>query len=230
MNQLLSDEQLRDIYRDDYVERYERKSLARLARLMPLMSLAADDVVADFGCGNGMLLDLIHDRVRAYSGVDFSAEFIATARRRAERLGAVNAHFHATAIEDFCRRHPDTFDVAFALDFAEHAYDPSWLAILAAIHASLKPGGRLYLHTPNARFIIEVLKARGVLHQHPGHVAVRDAAANRALLEQAAFRDVRVRYLAHYVPWLKWLHLFGSLPLVGPYCRARLFIECRRQP
>ena len=190
MNQLLSDEQLREIYRGDYVERYERKSLARLARLMPSTPLAAGDVVADFGCGNGMLLDLVHDRVRAYHGVDFSAEFIASARRRAERLGAANARFHVSSIEDFCRRHCDTFDVAFAMDLAEHVYNPSWLAILGAIRSSLKPGGRLYLHTPNARFIIEILKARGVLRQHPGHVGVRDAAANRALPEQAGFERV----------------------------------------
>jgi 2-polyprenyl-3-methyl-5-hydroxy-6-metoxy-1,4-benzoquinol methylase len=221
-----TEDQLRDLYRDDYVQVYERKPLSRLARLLPFIPLSPDDEVADFACGNAMLLDLIHNRVRVYHGVDFSEEFIAAARSRAQRLGASSARFHAASIEDFCAAHPEAFDKAFAMDFSEHVYDEPWLGILRAMRGTLKPGGRLYLHTPNAAFIIEILKARGILHQFPEHIAVRDADANRALIEQAGFSEIRVRFAPHYVVALKWLHIFSPLPLVGRFFRARLFIEC----
>ena len=64
--------------------------------------------------------------------------------------------------------------------------------------------------------------------QVEGHVAVRDADHHRALLAQCGFGDVQVRYLAHYLAFPALFHPLGSLPLVGRYFRARLFLHCRR--
>ena len=50
--------------------------------MLPLFDLSPDDVVADFGCGNGVLLELVAPRVREYVGVDFSEEFVRAAERR----------------------------------------------------------------------------------------------------------------------------------------------------
>jgi len=181
--------------------------------------------VADFGCANGVLLDVIHHRVGRYMGVDFSAEFIAAARERQEKTGIVNASFHCEPIVEFCKQHPRAFDRGFALDFSEHVYDDDFREIAAAIHGSLKPNGRLYMHTPNAEFAVEILKDRGILRQHPEHVAVRNAENNIRLLKEANFRDVRVVYLSHYLKHVAWVDVFSNLPVLGKYFRARLFIE-----
>ena len=85
------------------------------------------------------------------------------ARRSAgeTHAGSATATFHCTDIVAFCARHPNHFDAAFALDFSEHIYDDQFLRIFRAIHGSLKPGGSLYLHTPNAEYFMERLRSAG---------------------------------------------------------------------
>jgi asparagine synthetase B (glutamine-hydrolysing) len=58
----------------------------RMRRLLPFFEFPADAEVADFGCGNGVLLELVSPKVRAYTGVDFSAEFVRAAERRRDAL------------------------------------------------------------------------------------------------------------------------------------------------
>jgi len=222
-----SDEELRQLYRADYVDRYHREAGRRLQRLVERVDLSRDMTVADFGCGNGLLLDLISDEVGRYCGVDFSDEFIVEARRRHADQGGCRAEFACQSIEDFCAEHRGVFDRAFSLDFVEHVHDGPLLAILEAIRSSLKPDGRFYLHTPNGAFFLEILKDRGVLAQIPGHIAVRDARHNVRLLERAGFSRVEPSFLPHYLPTLAWLHAFSRVPGVGRFLRARLFIECR---
>jgi 2-polyprenyl-6-hydroxyphenyl methylase/3-demethylubiquinone-9 3-methyltransferase len=185
-------------------------------------------VVADFGCGNGVLLDLIGRRVREYVGVDFSEAFVRAAERRRDEHGIRNGTFQCTDMVAFCARHPNHFDAAFALDFSEHVYDDQFLRIFSAIHGSLKPGAPLYLHTPNAEYFMERLKERGILTQVEGHVGVRDAQRHQELLAQCGFVNVKVRYLAHYLYWASLLHGLGYLPGVGRLFRARLFLTCRK--
>ncbi len=221
-------DELKALHGAAYVEAFARVSPARIRRLLPRMRLAPGDRVVDFACGDGLLMEQVAPRVRSYVGVDFSAPFIAAANRRRVRLGIENAEFVCAEIGDFCARHAASFDAAFAMDFSEHVYDPDWLRILGHIHASLRPGGRFYLHTPNAEFFVERMKQRGfILRQFPEHVAVRSPRENRALLEQAGFRVVRLQLLAHYNA-LRWLHPLSFLPLLGPLFKARIFIEATR--
>jgi cyclopropane fatty-acyl-phospholipid synthase-like methyltransferase len=185
--------------------------------------------VADFGCGNGVLLELIAPRVREYVGVDFSREFVEAAERRRSARGIQNGTFQCDDIVAFCARNPSRFDAAFALDFAEHVYDDQFLSIFRGIHGALKSGAQLYLHTPNDEYFMERLRARGVLGQIEGHVAVRNAERYRELLAACGFGEVQVRYLAHYLYPASAFHGLGSLPIVGRYFRARLFLTCRRR-
>jgi predicted TPR repeat methyltransferase len=61
------------------------------SRLLPLVELSGHETVADFGCGNGVLQELIGPRVREYVGVDFTEAFVRAARAAAGRIfGAVH--------------------------------------------------------------------------------------------------------------------------------------------
>jgi cyclopropane fatty-acyl-phospholipid synthase-like methyltransferase len=221
-----SQAELRDLYRADYVRRYHQEDRERLARLVVLMDLEPHMITADLGCGNGLLLGLIHDRVAYYHGIDFSSEFIDEARQRQQHAGIRNAEFHCRSIVEFCREHCSEIDRAFALDFAEHVYDEELLGIARAVRSSLREGGRFYLHTPNLDFFLERLKDRGILRQFPEHVAVRRAERYVELLAESGFSQVRILFLPHYLRSLAWLHAFSRLPLVGRHLRARLFLEC----
>lgn len=226
-----STEELRDLHGEEYVAAFEGQSPRRLSRLLEHIVVAAEDRVADFGCGNGMLLELLVGRVASYVGVDFSEPFVRAAERRRRRLGAGSdraVRFECAEIGEFCRRHPEAFDVAFAMDFSEHVYDDAWTGILGSIRGSLVPGGRLYLHTPNADFFVERMKAGNVLlKQFPEHVAVRTPEHNAALVGAAGFEVDRVWRLAHYNV-LRLVHPLRYLPRVGRYFEARILLEAHR--
>jgi cyclopropane fatty-acyl-phospholipid synthase-like methyltransferase len=223
-----SEEELHAIYDQSYVDQYDPHAVERIRRMLPFFDLAGDQIVADFGCGNGVLLELIAPRVREYVGVDFSEAFVRAAEQRRDERGIRNGTFHCADILAFCTRHPNHFDAAFTLDFCEHIYDDQFLAIFRAIHAALRPGARLYLHTPNREYFMEHLRARGVLRQIDGHVAVRDARALESLLARCGFADVHVRSLPHYLAPAAALHGLGTLPVLGRYFRARLLLTCRK--
>ncbi len=197
--------------------------------MLPFFELSGHEIVADFGCGNGVLLEVISPRVREYVGVDFSDAFVRAAERRRDERGIRNGTFQCADIVAFCAQHPNEFDAGFALDFSEHIYDDQFVTIFSAIHGSLKPGAPLYLHTPNAEYFMERFKARGILTQVEGHVGVRDARRHQELLAQCGFADVSVRYLAHYLYLASRLHGLGALPLVGRFFRARLLLTCRKE-
>ena len=222
-----TEEQIR-MHSGDYVGDYERKPLSRLARLVPRMSFDRDGELADFACGNAMLLPLVHDRVNHYHGVDFSEDFIRAAERRARQNGIANCSFHCVDIVDFCRENPGRFSVATAMVFCEHIDDEDFVRIFSAIHASLRAGGRLYLHTPNLTFVLELLKQRGILPQFPQHIAVRDTSHNVRLLEECGFRpeDIVVHEIPHYNV-MRVVHPLRRIPGIGKFFAARLFIECR---
>jgi 2-polyprenyl-6-hydroxyphenyl methylase/3-demethylubiquinone-9 3-methyltransferase len=224
-----TEDELRAIYGQSYVDQYDPHAVQRMRRMLPFFDVSGDAVVADFGCGNGVLLDLIGPSVREYVGVDFSEAFVRAAERRRDAHGIPNGTFHCADIVSFCGERPNRFDAAFALDFSEHVYDDQFVRIFSAIHGSLKPGAPLYLHTPNAEYFMERLKERGVLTQVEGHVGVRDARSHEALLAQCGFANVHVRYLAHYLYLASTLHGLGRLPLIGRFFRARLFLTCRKE-
>ena len=59
------------LHSGDYVERYNAKPLHRVRNLAGRMALKSDAKIADFACGNGMLLHALGGRFQSYDGVDF---------------------------------------------------------------------------------------------------------------------------------------------------------------
>ncbi|WP_336980192.1 class I SAM-dependent methyltransferase [Altererythrobacter fulvus] len=214
------------LHSGDYVARYNAKPLTRVQRLVSRMHLTKETRVADFACGNGMLLHAMGDSFASYDGVDFSPDFIASANAWAERENCRDYRFHLCDIRDFCRANPQAFDVATTLDFSEHVDDALAIEIYSSIRGALRPGGRLYLHTPNLDFFMERARQFGLLPRFPEHIAVRTGKATAALLEHAGFAAdaIDVQIIPHY-NILKVLHPLSRLPVVGPLFSARLFIE-----
>jgi len=217
------------LYGEDYVNRFEKnQSIERLRRLLPLMNLTLQSSVADFACGNGMLMELVAPIVREYAGVDFSRHFIDAANRKKAHLAIHNARFVCASIEDFCAEHPEYFDVALAMDVSEHIRDSEWISILASIKSSLKSSGRLYLHTPNADFLLEIMKSKHFLvKQFREHIAVRNPGQNAEMLYRAGFSKIETTFLPHY-NFLRYLQPLASLPGVGRYFKARIFIAAEK--
>lgn len=222
-------EESKRLHSGSYVEMYEKKPISRIRRLISMMDLKGGESIADFACGNAMLLPLVSTKASHYYGVDFSSDFIDAAIRRADANKIKNCSFYCMDIVSFCENHLASFDIATALDFSEHIDDDDFTRIFSAIYRSLKPGGKLYMHTPNLDFFIEQLKEKGVIRQFPEHIAVRNTVQNVAILEKCGFEisRIHVRHIPHYNV-LKVFHLLSALPWIGKFFSARLFIECTK--
>jgi len=213
------------LHSGDYVERYRAKPLDRVRALVRRIDYEPQSRIADFGCGNGMLLQALDRPFASYDGVDFSPDFVAAATSWAQSTQRRNYRFHLADIREFCAARAEAFDIATTLDFSEHVEDDLATEIYAAICNSLRPGGKLYLHTPNLDFFLERAKDVGIVPQFPEHIAVRNGAQTAALLERAGFsaQHIKVATIPHYNV-LKWLHPLSQLPFAGPLFAARLWI------
>jgi len=220
---------LESLYGEEYVVKFEaHQSTERLRRLLPLMDLGPRGIVADCACGNGMLMELVAPMVQEYVEVDFSRRFIEAANRKRDRLAIRNASFVCARIEDFYVENPEHFDICLVMDASEHIPDEEWTSILAGIRSSMKSGGKLYVHTPNADFFLEIMKSKNFLvKQFREHVAVRTPSQNAAMLSRAGFSKVETILLPHY-NFLKYLHPISFLPRVGKYFKARIFLSAEK--
>lgn len=213
----------------EYVDLFEsNQSAQRLARLIKRIPLNRQDSVLDCGCGNGMLLPLIDSQIQEYTGIDFSQEFIDSAKNQHPKSESC-AKFLCEDLVNHCNRHPKAYDAAFAMDLSEHIEDSEWRRILTAIHCSLKENGKLYLHTPNRSFFVEKMKEKNfILKQFPEHIAVRTEKENCQLITASGFSNTHVTKLAHY-NILRILHPLSYLPFAGRWFSARLLITAKKQ-
>jgi SAM-dependent methyltransferase len=110
--------------------------------------LRAGARVADFACGTGHALVILARAFPAstFVGYDLDEHAIARARAEASGAGLSNVSFE---LADVARLELDrALDVAFMFDALHDQVDPD--AVLGCIHASLVPGGTLFLREPHA--------------------------------------------------------------------------------
>ncbi|HEV8694595.1 MAG TPA: class I SAM-dependent methyltransferase [Lysobacter sp.] len=226
----LSENERRDLHSGDYVAVLENLPISRLQRLLPYFDLRPDHRVVDFACGAGNFAELIHDRVLSVEGIDFSPDFVSTAQRRAVERNIHNVSYHCQDIVEFCSQHSNEYDVVTALDFSEHVYDEDFLRIFGGAYRILKPGGTLYVYTPNLDFFYERMKGSGLAPQFPQHIAVRDAAQNISLLQQCGFgrEDIVCSYLPHFNVF-RFLHPLARVPGIRRWMQAKLLLSCTKR-
>lgn len=217
-----------DMHGDEYVQKFtDEQQAARVSRLVRRIHLPEDARVLDVGCGTGLLATLLSSRYGKYVGVDFSEAMLQRARLRVQSQGLGSCEFLCMDAIEHMHASESVYDAIFMLDISEHVPDGEWSGIVAAAQHSLKPGGKVYLHTPNLSFILERLKQLGVMRQFPEHIAVRDAKANAGFFHEAGFSNILCESLPHY-NILRWLHPLSVLPLIGRYFAARLWIVARK--
>jgi 2-polyprenyl-6-hydroxyphenyl methylase / 3-demethylubiquinone-9 3-methyltransferase len=221
----------KDHFGGDYVKKYDKQGYSRLRRLLPLINFDQKDVVCDYACGNGMLVDLIHSKVALYYGIDFSEDFIDAASQRAKQKNYSNCKFICTEIMDYCKTNTCKFTKAFAFDFTGYLSDSEFMDVFGAILSSLKNDGYLYIHIADGDYFIEKIKKIRIFRLLFGvHVPLKNhmtASDYRKALIQIGYRNLNVHYLPHYNV-LKYFHCLTYIPKIGKYFNARLFISCEK--
>lgn len=141
--------------------------------------LRPDDEVVDFGCGRGAFLTSARPLVRKVVGCDFNP----AALDDASPFEVLPAPFTEAAAS-----RPGAFSVAVSFHVLEHVRDAR--EVLDAARTALRPGGRLYLSTPDrertARAGFEVFDCP------PHHVSRWSGAQFAELAERHGWDLVRV--------------------------------------
>jgi 2-polyprenyl-3-methyl-5-hydroxy-6-metoxy-1,4-benzoquinol methylase len=136
----------------------------------------------DIGFGSGAFLDAAHAIGWEVIGIDPDAEAVSNALKRG--LNVYQGDLGVLAGES------NAFDVITLSHVIEHVHKP--IPVLEACYRLLKPGGKLWLETPNidslgrARF---QNNWRGL--ETPRHLAIFNRRSLHAALNQVGFSDVR---------------------------------------
>ncbi len=167
----------------------------------------------DLGCGNGSLVGLARAKGVEAFGFDISRQHVSIARD----LSGVDAFLRAT-VERLPLRSVSV-DLVFVQHVIEHLRNPS--RAVGEWRRVLKPGGRLVVLTPNARY------PNPSIFEDPTHVRIFDQQSLLDLLGQSGLRVVRAATLfpylgGHPVFGLKHQKLFARMPPWAYYGRSLL--------
>jgi SAM-dependent methyltransferase len=160
------------------------------------------DRLLDIGCGNGEFLARARDLGWQVEGVDFDPKAVAAAR-------AAGLEVRIGSIESYSRVR-EQFDVVTCSHVIEHVYDAHQL--VATIHQILKPGGRLWVETPNiesAGHAVFGKSWRGL--EAPRHLCIFNFRTLSKLLVDAGFE------ITHTTPWniQKIRYMFGAAEAIA---------------
>ena len=135
----------------------------------------------DVGCGNGGFLLLARQAGWQVEGLDFDAGAVRAARSR-----GLEVHHGGIEVLGGCSA---CYDVITLCHVIEHVHDP--ITTLRRLHALLKPGGMLWLDTPN---LASLGAARFGQHWRdldpPRHLVLFTPESLRGALAKAGFRNV----------------------------------------
>lgn len=183
---------------------YKAARLAIFSKRNKIATLVCDELatiggdgprrVLDIGCGEGMLMVEIRERMAARGvevepfGVEVSIELAARSNALVEPHGG--RVVCANAIDGTAELDPGSIHVAAMSSFLEHESRP--LHLLQQLHRALAPGGRVVLKVPNfACWNRTVRGTRWCGFRYPDHVNYFTPQTLARLVEEAGFRITR---------------------------------------
>ena len=149
----------------------------------PMMDAARPEDVLEVGCGRGNFLYWAVERgFKSVSGFDFSAEQVAAARQLG--LPAEVASF-----QDYLSERTEAFDLIVALDVIEHLTRDEVFQFLDLCYDALRPGGYIFLTTPNAA----ALRPGPVMYGDLTHETFFSPQTASLVLRLTGFESIHVR-------------------------------------
>lgn len=112
-----------------------------------LMPPAVKDFVIDVGCGSGVVTSFLGDFGSTVLGIDGNPDAIRFAE---EKYSRSNVQFRLGLVDDNIKL-DSLADKIYCLEVIEHIFRNQAGDMLRTFHKILKPGGRVFLTTPNYR-------------------------------------------------------------------------------
>lgn len=157
----------------------------------------------DIGCGNGDFLQVASEMGWAAEGFDFDHKAVEVAR-------AMGRNVHCGNIDDLARIDRQ-FDIITASHVIEHVHEPAFL--IKQVFRLLKPGGMLWLETPN----IDSLGARKYGRywrglEVPRHLQLFTLKSMYSLLRSSGFENIQQKWHG-----LATFDLFSASELIAAF-------------
>jgi SAM-dependent methyltransferase len=127
-----------------WLERTEREQEEAPSKAIAAIGLAPDAVIADIGAGSGYYSFRISPKVPQGKvvAIDIQPEMLDFLRKKSAELQITNVELHLGAIDDL-KLPAASLDAALMVDAYHEFSHPR--EMLASLHKSLKPGGRIFL-------------------------------------------------------------------------------------
>lgn len=229
---------LKEFPYDSYDEAYYETILAeethgalsyrwRMRWLDELLRPGPGDHVLDVGSGAGVVSRHLARRGAEVEAVDLAEAAVAVARRASEGL---NIRYTVADAARCVHLAAASFDKMTCCDLIEHVHDDVMQGVFREALRLLKPGGLLFVYSPNAGHWIERLKARNFILKNPvGHIRVRRTREVVAALEGCGFEIARVARPASMLPVVRWLEwLWIRLPICPALAIYRVCLLARK--
>ena len=141
MKKIPGDYQYKALHRGNPIQRrWHKAKIDLLSRVAPPMAGAR---VLDAACGSGVISEYLNSRGAEVMAVDTNKDCITFAQRQFQKKGLT---FLCKSIFDI---NGHLFDTIYCLEAIEHFPQNELLPLLNHFKGILKPGGRLFLTTPN---------------------------------------------------------------------------------
>jgi len=179
-----------------------------------LCPLDNNSLVLDVGCGSGVISSFLATQYQAkVIGVDGNPQAIEFAAKQFP-----NAQFECRLVDDEFDI-PQQVDGIYCLELIEHIYENQAEVLLNNFYRLLKPGGQIFLTTPNYKsfwpaieWLMDFFKVAPNLGQDQ-HVTFYHPQRLKALVEHCGFEVRIIRTNCFLAPWLaplsfklaKWL-------------------------
>ena len=124
-------------------------------------------LVADVGCGGGILSESMAQRGAIVTGIDMGKAPLSVAQLHKLESG-VEVNYQQGTAEELAAEQPEQFDVVTCLEMLEHVPDPA--SVIQACADLVKPGGHVFLSTLNRNpksYLFAIIGAEYLLKMLP---------------------------------------------------------------
>jgi 2-polyprenyl-3-methyl-5-hydroxy-6-metoxy-1,4-benzoquinol methylase len=177
---------------------------AKILSILKFLPPSPGDHVLDVGCGSGVVTAFLGSlRARAV-GIDINQEAIGFAE---EFYASEDVSFRLGAV-DRLDENDGSVDKVYCIEVIEHIYKSQAETMLREFHRVLRPGGKLFLTTPNYRSMWPLIEwamdHSGLFptlsgHQHVEHYTT--GALGKLCIEQK-FEVVLMATTCLFSPWI----------------------------
>ena len=178
--------------------------LSKQLAIKQLLPAEPNDFILDIGCGSGVIASFLGESGASVLGIDGSIDAVEYASRT---FGTDRIRFQQALVDETFSVE-QAVDKIYCLEVIEHIYPPQTEQMLQLCYSVLRPGGAIFLTTPNYRSLWPVIewgmdRFSSAAHlSEDQHVAKYTPRTLCALGKRVGFKVRSQRTMSFLAPWV----------------------------